>query len=87
MTIPTRGYRLGGFNFYAGLAIAAFGDVGSAWSVPDDFTRNAISGGGVGLRLFLPYVNLIRLDFAFGGSFQAVIGINEKAVAQRGRVR
>ena len=31
-----------------------FGDVGSAWSVPDDFTRNAISGGGVGLRLFLP---------------------------------
>ena len=55
---------------------------------PDDFSQGVIAGGGIGLRLFLPFVNMIRLDFALGdGSAHAHFGINEKSVAQRNRVR
>jgi outer membrane protein assembly factor BamA len=87
MTWPTRAFHLGGANLYAGVAIAVFADVGSAWTESNDFSRNTIAGGGVGLRLFVPFVDMIRLDFSFGDGFQTAVGINEKAVAQRGRVR
>jgi outer membrane translocation and assembly module TamA len=85
--MPTRTFHVFGFNLYSGLAIAAFTDIGTAW---DDagFSDNAIGGGGIGLRLFVPFVNMIRLDFAFGdGHAHGLIGINEKAVAARNRVR
>jgi outer membrane protein assembly factor BamA len=87
MTFPTRAFSVGGVNLYAGLAIAVFGDVGSAWSAGSDFSRNTIAGGGIGLRVFVPFIDMLRLDFSFGDRMQVGIGINEKAVAQRGRVR
>jgi outer membrane protein assembly factor BamA len=85
--IPTRSFRVFGFNFYGGLAFAAFGDVGAAWSDPDSFADSFIAGGGIGLRLFIPFVNMVRLDLSFGDGVHGALGVNEKAVAQRNRVR
>jgi outer membrane protein assembly factor BamA len=85
--VPTRTFRVAGFNFYAGLALAAFGDVGSAWSDSDAFSDSVLGGYGIGLRLYIPYVNMIRLDLSFGDGAHGGLGINEKAVAQRNRVR
>jgi outer membrane protein assembly factor BamA len=84
----TRSFRVFGVGLYAGLALAAFGDAGTAWTESDDFSAGVIGGGGIGLRIFLPFVNMIRLDFALGdGDAHAHLGINEKSVAQRNRVR
>jgi outer membrane protein assembly factor BamA len=86
--VETRAFRVFGLSLYAGLALAAFGDAGSAWSESDDFSSGFIAGGGIGLRVFFPFVNMIRLDFALGdGNAHAHFGISEKAVAQRNRVR
>ncbi len=86
--VETRAFRVFGIGLYAGLAVAAFGDAGSAWSQSDDFSAGVIAGGGIGLRVFLPFVNMIRLDFALGdGNIHTHFGINEKSVAQRNRVR
>jgi outer membrane protein assembly factor BamA len=87
MAVPTRSFRVFGFNFYAGLAVAAFGDLGTAWDDAAGFEDGFIGGGGIGLRLYLPFVNMIRLDLSFGSGVHAQLGINEKAVAQRNRVR
>jgi len=46
--------------------------------------------GGYGNRappLQSPYVNMIRLDLSFGDGAHGGLGINEKAVSQRNRVR
>ena len=85
--VPTRSFRMFGLNLYAGLALAAFTDVGSAWDRPDGFPDGFISGGGIGLRLYIPYVNMIRFDLSVGSGVQGGFGIGEKAVAQRNRVR
>jgi outer membrane protein assembly factor BamA len=86
--LETRAFRVVGLGLYAGLALAVFGDAGSAWNESGDFSSGGIGGGGIGLRLFLPFVNMIRLDFALGdGNAHAHLGINEKSVAQRNRVR
>ena len=86
--VDTRAFRVFGVGLYAGLALAVFGDAGTAWSLSSDFSQGFIAGGGIGLRLYLPFVNMIRLDFALGdGDAHAHFGINEKSVAQRNRVR
>jgi outer membrane protein assembly factor BamA len=85
--VPTRSFRVFGLNFYGGLAVAAFGDLGTAWDDSDGFSDGVIGGGGIGLRLFVPYVNMIRLDLSVGNGVHGQLGINEKAVAQRNRVR
>ena len=88
--VPSRDFKLFGFNFYAGLAVAVFGDVGAVWTESSDFADRFIGGGGVGLRIVAPFVNLIRLDLAFGepsGDAFLQLGVNEKFVTQRNRVR
>jgi outer membrane protein insertion porin family len=86
--VPTRTFRVLGFNLYGGVAVAAFADAGTAWDESAGFSDNAIGGGGIGLRLFVPFVNMIRLDLAFGdGHAHGLLGINEKALAARNRVR
>jgi outer membrane protein assembly factor BamA len=87
MALPTRSFRVLGLNLYGGLALAAFTDVGSAWNDSTEFSDGVITGGGIGLRLYIPYVNMIRLDLSVGNGLHAGLGINEKAVAQRNRVR
>jgi len=73
-----------------GLQLAAFWDGGTAWNTetrPDD---NFITGAGVGIRILLPSVNMLRFDFGIGQPSVAVtlhIGSNSKATSQRLRVR
>jgi outer membrane protein assembly factor BamA len=79
-----------GFNYYYGVQLAAFADTGTAWDTNEEFTRNFIAGGGFGIRLIVPYVSVIRIDFGFGQANQGMIshfGIMEKAVYERRRVR
>ena len=85
--VPTRPFQLKGVNLYGGMAFAVFGDAGSAWNESDEWSGNTIGGAGVGLRFFVPFVDVIRLDFSVGNGFHTVVGINDKAVAQRNRVR
>jgi outer membrane protein assembly factor BamA len=88
--VKVRDFSVKGFNFYAGVQLAAFVDSGSAWTESAEFNRNFIGGAGFGIRLIVPYVNLVRLDFGFGQSAQGVIphfGVLEKAAYQRRRVR
>ena len=88
--VKVRDFSIKGQNFYAGVQLAAFADSGSAWNTGEEFGRNFIGGGGFGIRLIVPYVNLVRIDFGFGQSGQGMIphfGVLEKAVYQRRRVR
>ena len=88
MIFPTRTIRVFGVNFYGGLALAAFADAGKVWGSVEHPDQDAIGGGGIGLRLYVPYVSLLRIDFAVGdGGFHRTLGINEKAVAQRNLIR
>jgi outer membrane protein assembly factor BamA len=73
-----------------GLQAAVFGDLSTAWDDDDQFSKNFIGGGGVGLRLLMPWINMIRLDFGWGQPGRSVIphiGAYEKAYEQRKRVR
>jgi len=65
-----------GTNFRFGISGGLFVDTGALWSVSDYVqleiqdnnkldTADFISGWGAGLHLFLPYNNLIRLEYAF----------------------
>lgn len=86
--VETKAFRVFGVGLYAGLAVAVFGDAGSAWSNSGEFSSGLIAGGGIGLRVFVPFVSMIRLDFALGdGDVHTHFGINEKSLAQRNRVR
>ncbi|MFV1979989.1 MAG: BamA/TamA family outer membrane protein [Rhodothermia bacterium] len=73
-----------------GIQLAAFWDAGTAWSTetrPDD---NFITGAGVGIRLLMPAIDMLRFDFGVGEPSVSVtvhIGSNSKAMAQRRRVR
>ncbi len=73
-----------------GLQLALFTDFGSEWNTNDEFDDNFIWGGGTGLRLIIPYVGLVRLDFGFGDSDPWVVfhlATGEKSERQRERVR
>ena len=88
--VSTRNFRVFGINLYGGLGAAVFGDLGAVWNDPDEAADRFIGGGGIGLRLVVPFVNLVRLDLSFGqpnGSALCQLGVNEKFVAQRNRVR
>ena len=77
-----------GFGFYVGLQVALFGDLGTAWG--DNQGNQWLDGYGFGLRILIPFVDMIRIDFAFGEpgkGLNSQIGLGEKAVKQRSRVR
>jgi len=83
-------FTVRGFNFYAGLELAAFADGGTAWNTDEDFSRNFIGGAGFGIRLKIPYVSVVRIDFGLGQPSKGLmrhVGIMEKAVYQRRRIR
>ena len=88
--LKVRGHSFKGFNYYYGVQLDAFADAGTAWNTNEEFTNNFIAGGGFGIRLIVPYVSVIRIDFGFGQANQGVIphfGIMDKAVYERRRVR
>jgi outer membrane protein assembly factor BamA len=87
--VPVRPFTVFGLHLYGGVQVAAFSDVGLAWN--DHLAASqAIDGYGAGLRLLLPFVDVIRLDLAFGEPGHGArfcLGINLKADKQRERVR
>lgn len=88
--VKPKPFRIFGANLYAGLKLAVFGDIGTAWNTRGQFSRNFIGGGGVGLRLMVPFIQMIRVDLAFGQSGQGLtphFGIREKAFYHPRRVR
>ena len=67
-----------------------FGDIGTVWNESDQFSKNFIGGVGVGIRVIVPYIQMIRLDLAYGQHAQGIVphfGIREKAFYHRRRVR
>lgn len=88
--VEPRNFEFFGINASLGVQLAAFGDAGVVWSEPDRFSDSFIGGGGVGLRLIVPYVGLARLDFGWGDAgagVQVHLGALEKAERARMRVR
>jgi len=88
---PVRPFSVAGLNLYAGLQVVGFGDVGLAWNEKDDLkAASGIDGYGFGLRLLVPFVDLIRLDAAWGEPGQGAsvyFAVSLKAARQRQRVR
>lgn len=79
-----------GFNCYLGVGLAAFADFGIAWDASDQFSgENFINGYGVGFRFLVPFIDVIRFDFALGEPGEGLLrhfGVPWKAVKQRQRV-
>jgi outer membrane translocation and assembly module TamA len=80
-----------GLRYRGGLQICVFGDIGTVWNEAGEFDLSEFLGGwGVGLRLLVPIVGVVRFDVAWGGSGNAAmfhVGAYEKAVMARRRVR
>lgn len=80
-----------GLTFYAGLQLALFADFGIAWDDSAEFRGdNFIDGYGFGIRILIPFVDMLRFEFAFGQPDRGLgsnIGILEKSVKQRERIR
>jgi outer membrane protein assembly factor BamA len=78
-------------KYRGGLHVALFGDLGIAWDNWDQFhKKNFIGGVGAGVRLLLPVVGMLRVDFGWGQEGKSVmvhIGGYEKPVMSRKRVR
>jgi outer membrane translocation and assembly module TamA len=72
------------------LQVAGFGDLGLAWNVRSDLEASPmLDGYGFGLRVLVPFVDVIRLDGAWGEPAEgatAYFGVSLKATRQRQRV-
>ncbi len=88
--VKPKPFRIFGANLYTGLKLAVFGDIGAVWNESAQFSRNFIGGVGVGLRLIVPFIQMIRVDLAFGERGEGLIphfGLREKAFHHPRRVR
>ena len=86
---PVRAFSVAGVNLYAGVQVVGFADAGLAWGNEDE-DRPGIDGYGVGLRFLVPFVDLLRLDVAWGEPGRGAtgyFGVSLKATRQRQRVR
>jgi outer membrane protein insertion porin family len=86
-----RSFDIYGATFHLGVETALFGDVGIVWDDEDSFrSDNLIAGVGVGLRLLIPFVRVVRFDVAYGETGSQLnlhIGAFEKTEKQRERIR
>jgi outer membrane protein assembly factor BamA len=90
MLTPLRKYEVWFLKQVLGLQGAVFVDLGTAWTADEVFHKNWIGGAGIGLRLVVPSIVMVRFDLAVGEEGAGVgiyIGSQEKAVLQRDRVR
>ncbi len=79
-----------GITASLGMQLAFFTDFGSAWNTEAEFEPNFLWSGGTGLRLIVPYVGLVRMDFGFQDGdpwYRFHFATGEKAERQRERVR
>jgi outer membrane protein assembly factor BamA len=78
-------------KYRGGVGIAIFGDLGIGWDTQDQFKADKFIGGvGMGVRLLLPIVGVLRLDVGWGQPGKSIflhIGAFEKPVMARRRVR
>jgi len=85
-----REYEIFGWPVGLGLQLALFGDAGLAWSDDNDFSwKSTETGYGVGVRLLVPVVDMVRMDVGFDRDGRAVfhLAIAQKFEAQRKRLR
>jgi len=86
-----RALSLKGFTVSLGIHLAIFGDVGVAWDQSSEFsTENFIGGYGFGIRFLVPFVDMIRVDFALGEpgrELRSHVALGPKPVRQRLRIR
>lgn len=78
------------WRYRGGLHVAAFADLGSNWNEGRELSLDrSIAGAGIGLRLMVPFVGIVRFDAAMGqdGKVRFHIGSFEKPVMSRRRVR
>ncbi|NJD20664.1 MAG: hypothetical protein FIA95_15445, partial [Gemmatimonadetes bacterium] len=64
--VPQSAYRFYFVRWSMGLQLAAFADAATAWSAREGFHANWIAGGGVGGRLTIPQIGLVRFDVGVG---------------------
>jgi len=80
-----------GLRYRGGLQFCLFGDAGTVWDEGGAFdSQNFITGWGMGFRLLVPIVGMVRLDVAWGESGSGAmfhVGAYEKATMARKRVR
>jgi outer membrane protein assembly factor BamA len=77
-------------RYRGGLHVAAFADIGTNWDRWREFSLDrTIAGAGVGARLLIPFVGMLRLDVAMGKTPTVTLNISafEKPVMTRRRVR
>lgn len=78
LAVPVRGLAVFRWSVALGLELAAFGDLGVVWNEPEQFNRDRTRFGyGVGARLLVPVVEMIRFDFGVGesGDFEFNFGV------------
>jgi len=90
--VPASSYKFYFVRWSMGLQLAAFADAATAWDDTEEFGAHWIGGGGVGARLTIPQLGLIRFDVGVGKvhpdlSLAFHIGGSERAIAQKRRVR
>ena len=85
-----REYEIFGWPLGVGLQLALFGDAGVAWSDDSDLSRERTEVGyGVGVRLLVPVVDMVRRDVGCDRDGRVVFhfAIDQKFEAQRKRLR
>ena len=78
------------WSFSVGLQLAAFGDLGLAWSTPEEFGWDRFrGGGGAGVRILVPGAEQVRLDVGWSpdGGVHFHFASGTKPVGQRRRPR
>jgi outer membrane protein insertion porin family len=81
LIIPTQPVKILKWTFSLGLELATFGDVGVAWSHPNDFNLDRTrSGYGAGVRLLVPGLDSLRFDFARNEEGQNVFNFGVRAI-------
>jgi outer membrane protein insertion porin family len=87
---PLRAYKIFKWSIGMGFELAAFGDVGVAWSRGQDFSLDrARAGFGAGFRVLLPSIEAVRFDVGVSeyGDVVFNFGVNSIFTARRERVR
>ena len=89
--LKPRSLSFKGLTLFFGIHLAVFGDLGIAWNENHEFnTENFIGGYGFGIRFLVPFVDMIRVDFALGEpgrGLRSYVAIEPKPVKQRKRIR
>jgi outer membrane protein insertion porin family len=88
--LPITEYHPLGMAFSLGLDVTGFVDLGTAWTNENAFNPHSLrQGGGIGLRLLVPGIDAIRVEFGINdhGGTQWHLATRWKLTAERQRIR